>query len=276
MCLFFIKLVYKTNTMKQIYQFVTLLCFVPIGLLAQYSQSFDSATMPADWTIINGGDPGTWETWDSYDSSFNAPHSGTHFLGLEYGSTAHDDYVISPAIVVTAGVSDKLTFWARNRGAGLAETVDIKVSTTTPTVAGLTNTLAAALKPPTSWNQYTYDLTPYVGQTIYIAFYSTTEDIWFIGIDDFQISANSLSVSDAKADNSRASIYPNPVKDILYIKNKTKISEINIYDFNGKLVKKEMMSSENGTVNVSELSTGNYILKIKDKETEKGYKIIKK
>ncbi|SMO55985.1 Por secretion system C-terminal sorting domain-containing protein [Chryseobacterium rhizoplanae] len=262
--------------MKQIYQFVTLLCFVPIGLLAQYSQSFDSATMPADWTVINGGDPGTWETWTSYDSSFNAPHSGTHFLGLEYGSTAHDDYVVSPAIVVTAGVSDKLTFWARNRGAGLAETVDVKISTTTPTVAGLTNTLAAAVKPPTSWNQYTYDLTPYVGQTIYIAFHSTTDDIWFIGIDDFQISANSLSVSDVKADSSRASIYPNPVKDILSIKNKTKISEINIYDFNGKLVKKEMMSSENGTVNVSELAAGNYIVKVKDRETEKGYKIIKK
>ena len=59
--------------MKQIYQFVTLLCFIPIGLLAQYSQSFDSATMPADWTIINGGDPGTQETFGSYDSSFNAP-----------------------------------------------------------------------------------------------------------------------------------------------------------------------------------------------------------
>jgi hypothetical protein len=154
--------------------------------------------------------------------------------------------------------------------------VDVKISTTTPTVAGLTNTLAAAVKPPTSWNQYTYDLTPYVGQTIYIAFHSTTDDIWFIGIDDFQISANSLSVSDAKADTSRASIYPNPVKDILYIKNKTKISEINIYDFNGKLVKKEMMNSENGTINVSELTAGNYIVKVKDRETEKGYKIIKK
>ena len=142
--------------------------------------------------------------------------------------------------MVTAGVSDKLTFWAKKQRAGLAETVDIKVSTTTPTIAGLTNTLAAAVKPPTSWNQYTYDLTPFVGQTIYIAFHSTTEDVWFIGIDDFQISTNSLSVSDAKADKSRCIYLPNPeAQDVLHIKNKTKISEISIYDLNGKASEKK-------------------------------------
>ena len=36
------------------------------------------------------------------------------------------------------------------------------------------------------------------------------------------------------------------------------------------------MDTENGTVNVSELAAGNYIVKVKDKETEKGYKMIKK
>ena len=263
--------------MKQIYQLLAGLCFFPLSISAQYIQSFDSATVPADWTIINGGDSGTWQTWTTYDASSTInPHSGSHYLALEYGSTAHDDYAVSPAIVVTAGVSDKLTFWSKNGGSGLAEKIDVKISTTTPTAAAFTNTLAANVKPPTTWQEYTYDLTPFVGQTIYIAFYSNTTDIWFIGIDDFVISGNNLSVSDVNKDKRNASIYPNPVEDILNIKNKSQISEISIYDLTGKLLRKENMNSENGTVNVSELSPGNYLLKVKDREAVKSYKIIKK
>ncbi|WP_083988551.1 T9SS-dependent choice-of-anchor J family protein [Chryseobacterium arthrosphaerae] len=263
--------------MRKIYQFLMMALLMPLSMSAQYLQSFDSDTVPADWTIINGGDSGTWETWTTYSASTTIlPHSGSHYLGLKYGSSAHDDYAVSPAIVVTAGVSDKLTFWSKNGGSSLAEVIDIKISTTTPTAAAFTNTLAAAVKPPTVWTQYTYDLTPYVGQTIYIAFYSSTTDIWFIGIDDFEISGSNLSVSDVNKDKHTASVYPNPVQDVLHIKNKNKISEISIHDLIGKLLRKENMNSENGTVNVSGLSPGNYLLQVKDREAVRSYKIIKK
>ncbi|KPH11832.1 choice-of-anchor J domain-containing protein [Chryseobacterium sp. ERMR1:04] len=262
--------------MKHVYRLALMLGLWPLSISAQYSQSFDSATLPSDWTIINGGDTGTWKTWTSYDSTFSASHSGSHFLGLEYGSDAHSDYAISPAIVVTAGVSDKLTFWGRNRGAGLAEIVDLKISTTTPTAAAFTTTLASAVKPPVTWQQYTYDLTPYVGQTIYIAFYSTTTDIWFIGIDDFVVSSNTLAVSEAAADKKSISIYPNPVGDILTIESKNKISEINIYDMTGRAQKLIAPNSGTTKITMSDLSAGNYVVKIKEGSTEKSYKIIKK
>lgn len=259
--------------MKQFYKLAIVFAILPITFSAQYSQSFDSATMPSDWTVINGGDPGTWKTWTGYDSTFNSSHSGTHFLGLEYGSTAHSDYAISPAITITAGVSDKLTFWARNRGAGLVEQFDVKVSTTTPTEAAFTTNIVSALKPPTSWTQYTYDLTAYIGQTIYIAFYSNTTDVWFVGIDDFQVFGTNLKVSEANI--KTASVYPNPIKDILNIDSKTKITEISIYDLSGKLYKRENFNTENTKVNVKDLPPGNYLLKIKEGVAEKSYKIIK-
>lgn len=258
--------------MKQIYRFVVTLGLLPASIFGQYTQSFDSATMPADWTILNGGDPGTWQTWAAYSTI--TPHSGSHYLGLEYGSTPHNDYAVSPAITVTAGVSDKLTFWGRNRGAGLAEVFDIKISTTTPTAAGLTNTLASAVKPPTTWTQYTYDLTPYVGQTIYIAFYSSTNDVWFLGIDDFEISSNALAVSETK--HKTVFMYPNPVIDLLNIDSKNKMSEINIYDMTGRLQKQEKVNSESVKINLTELKTGSYIVRIKEGNSEKNHKIIKK
>lgn len=260
--------------MNNIYKLTIILGMLPVAFFAQYSQSFDSATMPSDWTVINGGDTGTWKTWTSYDSTFNASHSGSHFLGLEYGSTAHSDYAISPAIPVTAGVSDKLTFWARNRGAGLVEQFDVKISTTVPTAAGLTNTVVAALKPPTAWTQYTYDLSAYIGQTIYIGFYSSTTDIWFVGIDDFVVSGNSLLVSDVKREEAK--IYPNPAEDIVYVESENKISEISIYDMSGKLQQKVPVNSNKAELNVAHLMKGNYLVKIADAKTEKTYKIIKK
>lgn len=262
--------------MNQIYRILIVLGFLPICLTAQqYSQSFDSSTLPPDWTVINGGDPEGWKTWAPGSSPLTTSNSGSHFLGLNYGSTAHDDYVISPAITVTAGVSDKLSFWGRNRGSGLAEIFDVKISTTGTAATAFTNTLAAAVKPPTVWTKYTYDLTAYVGQTINIAFYSSTTNLWFVGIDDFAISSNTLSISEA-ALSGKASIYPNPVENILQIKNENKMSEITVYDLTGKVLKKVLVNAEHSELNLSELSSGNYLLKIKEKETEKIYKIIKK
>lgn len=231
--------------MKKIYQLWVGLCLLPLSLSAQYAQGFDSATLPSDWTIINGGDPDTWKTWSSYDNIFNGPRSGSHFLGLYFDpdfDVPHDDYAISPAISITAGTSNKLTFWAKNRGFSDLDSFDVKISTTTPTIAAFTNTLAASITPPSSvWTRYTYDLSPYVGQTVYIAFHSKSNK-WFIGIDDFEVSANTnLNVSETNLD--KAAIYPNPVQDILNIKNKNKISEISIFDITGKLQKKESVNS---------------------------------
>lgn len=259
--------------MKQVYQLAILLGLLPNVSSAQYFQSFDSAAMPSDWTVINGGDQETWRTWDAYDTTFNASHSGSHFLGLQYRDAA-GDYVISPAIVVTAGVSDKLTFWAKNRGAGLTEKIDVKVSATTPTAEAFTKTIAKDLQPTTSWTQYTYDLSDYIGQKIYIGFYSATQDMWFIGIDDFRISGSDVKIS--QTDIPKFSVYPNPVKDFLNISSNAKIKEISIYDLSGKLHKNEILNTENAKINVKDLPSGHYILKVKEDFMEKSYRIVKK
>jgi hypothetical protein len=258
--------------MKKIYKLVILLGIFPTVFSAQYFQGFDSAEMPSGWTVISSADQETWRTWDAYDTTFNAPHSGSHFLGLQYRNTA-GDYVISPGIAIIAGVSDKLTFWAKNRGAGLTEEIDVKISTTTPTAEGLNKTIIKSLKPSTSWTQYTYDLTAYIGQTIYIGFYSATKDMWFVGIDDFQVSGNNSKVFNPNS--TSVSIYPNPVKDVLNIENKTKMTEISIYDLSGRLHQQEKVNTENVNISVRNLPPGNYILRIKERTVEKTYKIIK-
>ena len=122
--------------MKQINRLAIVLGLLPAVLSAQYTQSFDGASMPSDWTVSNGGDPeNTWDRWTYYDATYEVfPYSGSAFLGIEFSTTAHDDYAISPAITVTPGVSDKLSFWAINAASFYTEKFSVKISTTTPAV----------------------------------------------------------------------------------------------------------------------------------------------
>lgn len=61
------------------------------------------------------------------------------------------------------------------------------------------------------------------------------------------------------------SIYPNPVKDILNFKTERNISKVEVYDIAGRILSSN--SIRENKIDLSELKTGNYILKL---YTEKG------
>ncbi|WP_379969723.1 choice-of-anchor J domain-containing protein [Epilithonimonas sp. UC225_85] len=254
---------------KQLLSFIFAL---PFFVNAQFSESFDTG-IPATWTVINGGDAAN--TWTTYATNLSInPHSGARYAGLIYGSTAHSDYLITPQFTVTTGVSDRLVLWGINRGASLAETFDIKISTTTPTASAFTTTIATAVKPATTWTKYVYDLSAYAGQTIYVGFYSSTTDIWFLGLDDIAVTnAASLSVIDSKS--NKLNIYPNPVKDILNIKSEAKTNTVNILSFTGQVIKTVKLENGENKVDLSSLPKGNYIVRIEEEGQFKTFKIIK-
>lgn len=260
--------------MKKIYNLIMIVS-VCLFAKAQYTQSFDSTTMPADWTVINGGDPQGWQTWATYTTVYNInPRSGSRFLGLRYGSVAHDDYAISPAFIPSSG--SMVSFYAINGGSSLAEKFDVRISTTTPTAGAFTTVLAPNVTPPIqTWTQYSYDLSAYAGQTIYIAFYSSTTDIWFVGIDDFSITnAQVLGISESS--KKSAMLYPNPVKDVLTIESASQISNATVYDFTGRQLLQVNGSSKKETINVQSLPAGNYVLRVQEGATQKSYTFIKK
>lgn len=79
----------------------------------------------------------------------------------------------------------------------------------------------------------------------------------------------SLSTSETKL-NSSISIYPNPVSDILYIKN-ANASQYKIVDLSGRIVKSGVY--QNG-ITVSDLNKGNYIIQISGKNVQQTEKFI--
>ena len=72
--------------------------------------------------VDNGGDTNTWILYNNSTAG-----GGALSYGIAYSSTAHDDYLISPAFTVTSGVSDRMSFDARNYSSFYLETMDIQI-----------------------------------------------------------------------------------------------------------------------------------------------------
>lgn len=84
---------------------------------------------------------------------------------------------------------------------------------------------------------------------------------------------NVLSTSEISNDKAELSIYPNPVKDVLNIQSKNQIVKAEIYDINGRIL--VSTSLKGNSINVSELSKGNYIIKLFTKDKTTVHKFIK-
>lgn len=91
-------------------------------------------------------------------------------------------------------------------------------------------------------------------------------------IDNIKINTELqfMNVKDSNLSDREITFYPNPVADVINVTSKeAKINLVSIVDMTGKSIKTVLSSDKknNASVNVSELTAGNYILII---DTEKG------
>jgi len=84
---------------------------------------------------------------------------------------------------------------------------------------------------------------------------------------------NTLGTSEITNDKDQFSIYPNPVKDVLFIKSKEKIVKAEIFDTAGRIL--NSISVSNNSVNISELAKGSYMIRLFTKDQVMVQKFIK-
>lgn len=84
---------------------------------------------------------------------------------------------------------------------------------------------------------------------------------------------NILGTAESTEDKIDINIYPNPVKDILYLKSKEKIVKAEIYDSAGRILSSVSLNGD--SINVSELNKGNYMIKFSTKNQSGTQKFIK-
>jgi hypothetical protein len=117
--------------------------------------------------------------------------------------------------------------------------------------------------------------------TYYIIFFADyEEDIdeidEFNNITYIQITVNNILSIENYNLQKVVTLYPNPTKGLINIKNeKSIIKSFKIYDINGKYIFSKD-NTENNSIDISNLSSGVYIIKLLDNNNNKAvYRIIK-
>ncbi len=145
------------------------------GLFAEnLYESFGGAFPPAGWSIINGLSAPTWER----TSAFGHSNSGCAYTS-SYGTSYifYDDWLITPQLIPKPGAST-FSFYSLNNST-LNPVFSLKLSTTTNAKESFATTIAANVTTSHSWTQYTYNLSAWNGQNIYLAFHDLyTYDDW--------------------------------------------------------------------------------------------------
>ncbi|WP_312306262.1 T9SS-dependent choice-of-anchor J family protein [Chryseobacterium sp.] len=188
----------------------------------------------------------------------------------------NNDWLISPQITLGSS-GNNVSFWARpsNSNYGL-EKFNIWVSTTNTDTTSFTKLNTSTIVTPSivEWNQYTFNLDSYAGQNIYIAIQCVSDDQFALFIDDFKVTTTgALATSEAANKDSSISVYPNPVCDVLTIKSKERINNIEIFDISGRNIN---INSNNDKIDVQSLNPGSYIINIETKKGKITRKFIKK
>ncbi|MBR6067621.1 MAG: C10 family peptidase [Bacteroidales bacterium] len=143
-------------------------------------------------TFENQGYTGAYIAFENGIASSFAAHGGTKFGCCMAATTPpNNDWFITPAISISNGTT--FSFWARsaNNSYGL-EQFKVGISSNNTSfntyLAGSASTTVSA---PVEWTQYTYDLSQYAGQTMYIAIMCVSNDVFAFFIDDIEVSSSS-------------------------------------------------------------------------------------
>ncbi len=109
------------------------------------------------------------------------------------------------------------------------------------------------------------------GETVYIRVWEYANDEEEI----FSISAWSPTLSVPGFNNANFKAYPNPVSNILNLSYDQTISDVNIFNLLGQNVVSKTINDTNGVIDMSNLPSGSYLVKVTAEGQTKTIKVIK-
>ncbi|MBQ2077269.1 MAG: T9SS type A sorting domain-containing protein, partial [Bacteroidales bacterium] len=219
-------------------------------------------------SFTNSGYKGSYIAFQNGTANGFTAHGGTKFgCCMAAMNGQNDDWFITPAINITNGT--KFTFWARsaNNEYGL-EQFRVGISADDYTYTYIAGSTTTSIEAPVAWTRFSYDLSQYAGQTMYLAIMCVSNDVFAFFIDDIAIGLNA-SVEDNNIDN--ISIYPNPAREIVNITLPEDNAQIDIVNVLGQTVKSVNTTSANETISLEGMEKGMYFfcIKMQDKTITK-------
>ncbi len=165
---------------------VAILCccgWLPAHAQWKLNEGFEGGVIPSTWKIHDvNADNNKWK-------ASNKPayaHGGEWIAFVEaYSGTGLKDILVTPQIAISQG--DVLNFHARSWFG--VEDLTIKISVTGNAVNDFKTTLATITDIGTTYQEFTYDLSSWAGQNIYVGFHWNRRDYAMV-LDDIKVGRN--------------------------------------------------------------------------------------
>lgn len=215
------------------------------------------------------------------------PRSGAKYAACWAGSpnsngqtaTANNDWLISPPINLTGFTGSSLSVWVKSMSNtyGLEKyRIGVYVGSGDPTSASDFTIISGGsdlTAPYPNWVERVQSLSAYDGQTIRVGIQCKTPDAYMFMVDDFKVTANSLSSENFLA--SKFNVSPNPAQDEVRISRGAdlEISNVKISDINGRIVK--TIDGNVEVISLTDLTSGVYMMTIQSSSGIATKKLVK-
>ncbi|WP_170828436.1 T9SS type A sorting domain-containing protein [Chryseobacterium soldanellicola] len=247
----------------------------PCGAVnAPYSEDFDSTAIASLPTCTSSQNLSAGIDWSVGDVTGIAGFS-SNVIFVYTDSEDTNAWFYTKGINLQAGVNYTFTFDYSN----LASPQNFKVAYgTSPINTSMVNLIQdyPDLNVGTS-TPASFTITPASTGVYYFGFNNhspATGNMGYVLVDNISLTGVSLATSENQLSNG-VKVYPNPTSDYLYVKTDRKVVNVKIFDASGKLViSKDKIDQK---IDVSQLSTGSYILTMKNSDgTSSTHNFIKK
>ena len=141
-------------------------------------EDFEDGVIPADWTIIDGDNGSTWSAYENADYANN----GAWMAFSDSYDNGQDNWLILPQTDINAG--DELSLYIRSWYS--TEEFEILVSVEDNVINDFDDELIAVDDQEDEYTLYSFDLTEYNGQQIYVAIHWIC-DTYSLLIDDVKL-----------------------------------------------------------------------------------------
>jgi len=252
-----------------------------------FSENFNGGSMPAGWTVNNPDTAFNWGVGTS--NGFASFPSGAAFFDDDDAGPSGintNARLVSPVINLSGVVNPRLAFKYANQIDNLNSTLKVEAFNGTSWVQ-VFSTSGASGTWTLDFNTFSYivtgysqassiNLTPYANAIFQLRFvYDDLGDYSYgVVVDDVAITSGVLAVSETSSVD-KIKVYPNPVKDNLYIDSDQLKSDssVTVLDMSGRKVKR--FTGHQKSYDLSDLPKGNYVILIDNKKEIIRKKMIK-
>lgn len=153
------------------------------ALTLPFSEGFEGAL--DGWIVIDEDNNG--ETWGIYTGTDYA-RTGDKAAGVKWNTNGNNDWLVTPELDFPAGKFITFSLWAKSHSSSYKESFDVRIMVDETTENSVL--IASEVEIPADFNEYTYNMTEYAGQTVRLAIVCVSVNKYYLFADDFLVTAS--------------------------------------------------------------------------------------